>query len=271
MPPPPARAEPAERLRQARDTVRASLDADRSGPPPPVTATVPIRPLPDEVGAKIVARAEAGLVPAGSTSPRSPLLKRVVLPSATLALLDAVLLVVAAVQGATVLAIVAAVLLVAFATAAVVAVRYVRADPLLLDPGDHAAIAAAGRWTSDQPWPADASGPEVALVATAAEAAQRVVSHPAWLSGLLARGGVQLSLGSELDLLDRQAHGVAVGGGPDADEETWTLLVTRVAALTAYAATLDDLDSPLDSREATPLAQDVERLAFFLSASIYEV
>ncbi|SHH22945.1 hypothetical protein SAMN05443575_3483 [Jatrophihabitans endophyticus] len=259
-PAPQGHAHPAERLRQARLAVAAVLDSPASHRPEEVTSPTPIRPLPDDVGAIVVARADAGLPPAGDDFPRLPLIAKVARPAALLAALDLVLVVVAFTTGSTVLGVVALVLLLLFAAAAVVTMRYVAADPLRIGPRERAAIEASGRWSPRDEWTAPTR--ERALLAAATDAARRIVATPAWTTGLLARGGVVLSLAAELDQLETQARQTPA-------EPAWSRSVTRVSALTAYADTAAGI--VVDEPAGEPREEDVEVLAFFLSPSIYEV
>lgn len=284
---------PEQDLRRAKEWVRATIAGAVGTTPPTVKSRVPIKPLPADIAAKVQARAQAGLDPVGSDSPSSGTMRRVVVPSAVLALLDAVLLVIALVAGNGVLAVVAAVLLIVFAAVAVLGRRATSGDSLRLTAADRLAIAGAGRWTSSQAWSGPvASTQECALVVAAARAAQRVVSSPQWASGELVRNGVTVAIGPELDQVDAYAFELAShryrefpGGLPGTPistpelDDAWERTLTRVAALTAYADTLDGLadrrtaavNQPGQTIDATLELSDRDALLFLLSASIYDV
>lgn len=287
---------PADELLWAKQSVLATVAGAAGTTPASIKARAPIRPLPADTAARITARVQAGLEPLGSSFPRSATFHRVVLPSALLAVLDALAFVVALAAGQAVLAVVAAVLFVVLACVALAGQRYVRGDPLRLTARDRLGVVNAGRWSSDQRWAGPiASTRECALVVAAARAGQRIVGSTSWTSGQLANSGVQLALAAELDQLDAEAFAIAsrryrdfpggLPGTPVASSEldrAWDKLVTRVAALTGYADTLDGLDRYQDAalRQGGPVddatllgpgQRDVEALAFFLSASIYDL
>ena len=284
---------PAQDLRRAKATVQATIAGAIGTTPPAVTSSTPIRGLPQDIVAKAQRRAQAGYNPVGTDSPSAVTMRKVVWPSAALAVLDAVLLVVALVSGSTVLAVVAVVLLVVFAGAAIVGRRTAARDDLRLTALERVAIARAGRWTSSQKWVGPiASTPECALIVAAAQAAQRIVSSAPWQSGELARSGVPLAVGPELDQVDANAFELAShryptfpGGLPGAPlhtpelDDAWEKTLTRVAALTAYADTLDGrlaaedaaLTQPGQVTDAQLRADDVDLLAFYLSPAIYDV
>lgn len=233
-PPPPD-------LTHERAQVLAIIAGSPMAKPPHVEAATPLRPLVPELEAKLANRADPAAPPADVR-------RRVVVPSALLAGLDAIGVVVALATGHVVLAVVAAVLLVPLATLAVLGARAGQ-DPTRLTVGDRRAIAAASRWQSRQSWTGPvASGRERGLVIAAAQAAQRIAGSPAWRSGRLDEQRVRLDLAAELDQIDEQAHRIAtaragtgpVGPGIDpAADAAWDAAVDRVAALTAYANELD--------------------------------
>lgn len=278
----PIDEEPARELLRAKQSVRAAL-ADAGGmTPPSVRSRTPIKALPPDLAAAVQARAQRGLDPLGTDSPGGSVISRVVLPSAVLAVLDAILLILALTSGSTALAVVAGVLLVLFTAVALAGRRAAAADQSRLTARDRIAVADAGRWSSGQQWSgALASTPECALVVAAARAAARIVASPAWTSGALARDGVTLAVGAELDQLDATAFALASWRrGQDTAtahelDDAWEMTLTRVAALTAYADTLDaPLTAPVPAgQQHGPALGPAQRdaLAFFLSPVIYDV
>src|SRR4051812_17468865 len=228
-------------LSHERAQVLALIAGSPMAKPPHVEAATPLRPLAPELEAKLANRAD-------TRAPVADVRRRVVVPSALLAGLDAIGVVVAAVTGHVVLAVVAAALFVPLAALAVIGSRAGK-DPTRLTAGDRLAIASASRWKSRQSWTGPvAYGSERGLVIAAAEAAQRIAGSPAWRSGRLDEQRVRLDLAGELDQIDEQAHRIAtarantgpVGPGTDtAVDAAWDAAVDRVAALTAYANELD--------------------------------
>lgn len=244
---------PADRLRRARRQVVATLDGVAPPEPVVVRSPTPIKPLDGEAGSLAARRLEAGLEPAGLDFPRLGAVKRIALPALLLILVDLVVIVVALVSGAGTPALACAVVLIVLSAAVVMSVRYAAADPLRAGPRELKAIAAAGRWSPSRAWPEPDR--HRALVGVASAAAQRIVDAPAWRSGVLGRGGCALPLATELDRIEDEA-------AADGDERH---LVTRVAALVAYADTAVEIDADeLDAEHA-------EALAFLLSGSIHEV
>src|SRR3954452_1114464 len=233
-PPPPD-------LDHERAQVLALIAGSPMAKPPHVEAAPPLRPLAPELEAKLANRADPA-------APVTDVRRRVVVPSALLAGLDAIGVVVAAVTGHVVLEVVAAILFVPLAALAVIGSRAGQ-DPTRLTAGDRLAIAAASRWKSRQSWTGPvAYGSERGLVIAAAQAAHRIAGSPAWRSGRLDEQRVRLDLATELDQIDEQAHRIAVARastgaiGPGADravDAAWEAAVDRVAALTAYANELD--------------------------------
>lgn len=287
---------PADGLLRAKQAVLATIAGATGLTPPSIKARTPIKPLPPGTGGRIAARVQAGLDPLGTNYPRSATSRRVVLPSAGLAVLDVVAFGIALAAGETVLAVVAAVLFVVLAGVALAGRRYVGGDPLRLTARDRLAFVNAGRWSSVQQW----TGPiaftrECALMVAAARAGQRVVASSSWSSGRLADSGVQLALAAELDQVDAGAFAIASRRYPDYPgglpgtpvtsaelDGAWDKLLTRVAALTAYADTLDGVAghqaaAPRQGGQVDDVTLDgagqgdVAALAFFLSASIYDV
>ncbi|MGI8679001.1 MAG: hypothetical protein ACR2LX_10010 [Jatrophihabitans sp.] len=303
----------AQDLRRAKESVRATI-ADAIGTTPPqVRSRTPIKPLPSDVAAKTVARTRAGLHPLpndpsgtnpsganprgsepydyepfdykpfdsdahGTNAQSSATIRKTVLPSAVLALLDAVLLIVALASGSTVLAVVAAALFAVFAGAALAARRSGAGNGLRLSGRDRRAIVEACRWTSSQQWTGPvASTQERALVVAAARAAQRIVRSRPWRSGELNRHGVPLAVAAELDQVDTFAFELATRHGQNSSDvlsaelaDAWDKALTRVAALTAYADTLAGFAAHETAVPGRP-EPDYSVLAFFLSAAIYDV
>lgn len=215
--------------------------------PPRAVAVAPLRPLSPELEAKLAAR--AGAPAAGHDN----LGARVVLPSALLALLDAIGVVVGIVAGHYVLAVVAAVLFVPLAALAIAGARLAARDPLRLSVADRRAIATASRWQSKQAWTGSlAYCQERGVVIAAARVAERIAHSPAWRSGRIDEQRIHLDLAAELDQIDEQAHRVAAArhatagaglGDPAAVDAAWEAVLNRVAALTEYANQLSGYDT----------------------------
>ena len=219
---------------------------------PEANAATPLRSLAPATEAKLANRAASGLPPIGRDYPRRRVWQRVVVPSAGLAVLDLLGVIVGFARGQVLLAIVALVLFVPFATIAVLGARFAAADPLRLSPAENRAIAAAGRWQSRLDWTGPlAGGSERGVVIAAVDAAERIARTPAWRSGRIDELRVHLDLAHELDQIDEQAHSIATARtqygstGPAASptlDKTWNATVDRVAALTAYADELDNYE-----------------------------
>lgn len=265
-------AAPEQRLARARSELRTALASPAGTPPQAIKARTPIKALPQDLTTKAQARVAAGFDPLGTRYPRGIVFTRVVVPSTVLALVDLVLLVAAIVADSSVLATVSAVLFAVFGGIALASRHFVASDPLRLSARDRLAVVEAGRWRTSQDWSGPlVTGPESALAGAAARAGSRIVASPAWTSGQLASTGVVLALGAELDQVDAAAFTIATARAGSSGtltaaeaDDAWPRMVTRVAALTAYADTVAELgDAPLDQ-------PDVETLAFFLSGAIYE-
>ncbi len=220
--------------------------------PPAATAASPLRSLAPATEAKLATRASAGLPAIGDDYPRRRVWARAVAPSAVLAVLDLLAVIVGFARGQVLLAIVALVLFVPFTAIAVLGARFAGSDPLRLNPAEKRAIAAASHWQSRQDWTGPlAGGAERGVVIAAAEAAERIARTPAWRSGRIDELRVQLDLSYELDQIDEQAHSIAAaraqygasdpGPAPTLDR-AWNATVDRVAALTAYADELDNYE-----------------------------
>jgi hypothetical protein len=215
--------------------------------PPRANAVAPLRRLPPELEAKLAGRAGV------DASPRDRIGSRIVLPSAVLAVLDAIGIVIGIATDRYALAIVAAVLFVPLTTAAVLGARFAKRDPLRLTAADRRAIADASRWESKQAW----TGPvafcqERGLIIAAVRMAERIARSPAWRSGRIDEQRVRLDLGAELDQIDDQAHRVAMArhqqdgralGDPTAVDAAWEAALNRVAALTEYANQISGHDA----------------------------
>jgi hypothetical protein len=296
-----SKGDPEADLTRARASVLALIAGSGGSPTAPsLEAEAPLRQLPADTAETIAARSAAGLTPIGRDHPRSGTWRRVVGPSAGLAVLDAVAVVVAAAKGSTILAIAAGVIFVVFAGMAISGARFATSDPLRLGTADRRAVDAARRWKSRQDW----SGPlafcsERGLVIAALEAARRIARSAAWTSGQLDAHRARLDLATELDQIDAQSHAVAASryGGPGATinssgglpaagaptpstEAAWDAVVTRVAALTCYADGLDGLPArraaALDRgvafagpNGADITLDDVAVLDFFLGAALF--
>lgn len=232
-------------LTRARAAVLATIAGSPMSKVPHVRATAPLRPLAPEIEAKLAARTLPAAVG------RDTDVGKVVVPCAVLAALDAVAFVVALVSDHPVLAIVAGLLFVPLAALAAIGAGMLRRDTVRLTLADRRAMEAASRWDSKQAWtgPLD-GGPERGLVIAAASVAERIARSPGWRSGLLSEHRIRLDLIAELDQIDDQAHRIAVarqaqpGGAAATDpvaEAAWEAAVDRVAALTAYADSLDGL------------------------------
>jgi hypothetical protein len=232
-------------LARPRAAVLAAIAGSPMSAAPHVRAPAPLRPLAPEIEAKLAART----LPAGGD--RDADVGKVVVPCAVLAVLDAVALVVAAVTGHPGLAIVAGLLFVPLAGLAVIGAGMLRRDTVRLTLADRRAMAAASRWDSKQAWTGPlAGGQERGLVIAAARVAERIARSSGWQSGALSEHRIRLDLISTLDEIDDQAHRIAVArqqqpGGPagtdPAVDVAWDAAVDRVAALTAYADSLDGL------------------------------
>jgi hypothetical protein len=256
----------AQDLVRARQSVLAVLaGTGGSEQPPTLQAASPLRALEPALEAKLSNRLIAGLTPHGNDYPRRSVVRRVVIPSALLAFLDAVGVGVAAGGGHLVLALVAAVLFIPFAFMAVAGARFAASDPQRVTTFDRRAIAKASTWQSHQAW----TGPlafcsERALVVAAVYAAERITRSPAWRSTSLDEHRVRLDLAEELDQIDAQSFRIAsaryqgsAGGLPVAvaspvADQAWDTAVTRVAALTCYADSLDGLSK----RQAEAVARN---------------
>jgi hypothetical protein len=230
-------------LTRARQDVLALIAGSALGRHPHLEAAAPLRSLPPQLEAKLAA---------GPASP-ADLGRRVVGPSAGLAVLDAVAVAVAIGTGHVVLAIVAAVLFVPLAVLAVLGTRYGNS----LTVADRTRVMAASRWRSRQKWDGPVGlGRERGLVIAAVAAAARIAASPGWRSGRLDEQRVRLDLATELDQIDDQAHRIAVArvagaGDPAAEETAWAAVLDRVAALTAYA---DELDGSAQRQRAAAAA-----------------
>lgn len=253
----PGGAPPEPDLSDAKASVLATIAGSAlSMRPPTVQAAAPLRALPASLEAKLAARTAAGLTPTGPDHPRGRVWQRVVLPSASLAAIDAVGAGVLAASDHVVFATIAGVLFVPMAALAGSAARFASRDPLRLTAGDHRAITNASRWESHQVWTGPlSSSAERGLVVAATYAAGRIARSKTWRSGRIDDQRLQLDLASELDQIDDQAHRIASArhehapGVPPAQgtstvvESAWEATLTRVAALTAYADQLDGADT----------------------------
>lgn len=284
--PPAGPPDAAQKLDRARDEVLAAVAGSAGSQQQlALNAPGPLRPLSPELTTKLIAR--------GGPDPVKPR----VTPAALVTVVDAVLLVVALVTGHVVLAIVAAGLLVLIGAAALAARRQTPGPRL--SPAELNAIRVASRWRSQQAW----TGPlahtrERALVVAAIRAVERIIASPAWRSGRLDEHRVRIDVAIELDQVDAQCFRVAAaryegssGGLPlerPADpvvEQAWQTVVTRVAALTCYADSLDGLAESRARSLADPVrdadllggsfqdelaAQNLAALTFFYTATMFD-
>jgi hypothetical protein len=210
--------------------------------PPGVRAVAPLRPLPPEV--------EARLSTPGSQD--AAVWGRVVLPSGALAVVDGVGVGIGAADGHPVLAIAAGILFVPLAALAVFGARFAGRNPSRLTLRDRRALARASQWHSRQSWTGGlATSSERGLVIAAAAAVERIARTAAWRAGRFGEPRIRLDLVRELDQIDEQAHRIALarteygpatpGSAPVVDG-AWDTVVDRVAALTAYAKQVEQLD-----------------------------
>jgi hypothetical protein len=236
---------------------RAEVMAIVAGSPmsmgaPTAQAVAPLSALPPAVEAKLAVSGSTGVLPTRAARPGGDVRRRVVVPSASLALVDAVLVVVGLVSGHYLLAAIAGALFVPLTAIAVLAARFAGGDAARLTLSDKRAINQAARWRSKQPWTGPlASGAERGLVLAAVRAAERIAATASWRSGRIDDQRVRLDLAAELDQIDDQAHRIAVSRneyGPAAPgtapviDSAWDATLNRVAALTAYADQLDGSD-----------------------------
>lgn len=261
-------------LTAARETVMAIvLGSPMAGNPPTAHAVTPLRRLPAELEAKLSSRA---VLPATAEERGGRVLARVVVPSAVLAVLDAVLVVAGIATGQYALAVVAAVLLVVLITLVIRGARFAARDPLRLTAAERRAITRACTWQSSRAWTGPlATCKERGLVIAAARAAERIARSPAWRSGRLDEQRLRLDLGSELDQIDDQAYRIAAArheygavelGNAEVVDKAWETTLNRVAALTAYA---DELDGSAARRAAELTAQgDPVRDSNLLAGSV---
>jgi hypothetical protein len=220
--------------------------------PPTALATAPLRALPAVVEAKLSARVEAGLAATGPDYPRRRVWQRVVVPSGGLAVLDAAGIAAGAGSGHWLVTAGAALLFVPLAVLAGLGARFAARDPLRLSTRDRRAIGGASRWVSRQAWTGRlASTEERGVVIAAARAAERIARSRTWRSGRIDDQRLRIDVGAELDQIDEQAHRIAVArqehgsaapGSAPVIATAWDATVTRVAALTAYADSLEGYD-----------------------------
>ena len=232
-------------LTRAREDVLARIAGSGLSQDPHLEASAPLRRLPPELEAKL----------AGGPATAVDLRRRVVGPSAALAGLDLIAVVIALVTGHWVLAVFAAVLLIPLAALAVLGTRY--GKPGRVTVADRMRIAAASRWRSKQDWTGPLGlGRERGLVIAATAVVGRIAATPGWRSGRLDEQRVRLDLATELDQIDDQAHRIAAArvaatGDPAAEEAAWNAALDLVAALSAYA---DELDGSAQRQRAAAAA-----------------
>lgn len=211
-------------------------------------AGYPLRPVAPEIEVKLAARARDERLPMPGGRGQQADLGKVVVPCALLALVDVIVLIIAIASGHYVFAVLAGVLFVPLAALAAMGAGMMRRDPLQLTVAERRAMAIASRWDSKQAWTgALATTDERGLVIAAARVAERIARSPGWRLDALGEHRLRLDLIAELDQIDDQAHRIALArqqqaGAPDPLlEQSWQALVDRVAALTAYADSLDGL------------------------------
>jgi hypothetical protein len=296
-----SKGDPAAELARARESVLALIAGSAgSATAPSLQAEAPLSRPPAATAQSIAARTAAGLTPVGHDHPRSGTWRRVVVPSTTLAVLDGIAAAVAIAKGSTILAIAAGVIFLVFAGLAISGARFASSDPLRLGASDRRALRTARRWRSRQDWSGPlAFCPERGLLVAALDAARRIARTPIWQSGQLDAHRARLDLATELDQIDAGAHAVAksryggpggtvnaAGGLPTAGpstpsiERAWDAVVTRVAALTCYADSLDGLPARVAaalSRDTSGsgataaefMNDDAAALDFFLGAALF--
>jgi hypothetical protein len=279
----------------ARAEVMAIVAGSPMSPRPPnANAVAPLRALPAELETKLAARTQTGLVTADGKN----VWHRVVIPSTSLAVIDAIGVVVAAASGHFVLAAIAGALFMPLAALAALGARFASRDSTRLTAGDRRAIRNASQWHSAQPWITPlATSSERGLVIAAARAAERIARSPTWRSGRIDEQRVRLDLGAELDQIDDQAyriatarteHGTAAMGTAPVIDAAWEATLNRVAALTAYADHLDGYDkrrTEAFTRQGDPVRDsdlmagsvrdefaldDLVALTFYLSATRHD-
>jgi hypothetical protein len=283
----------------ARAEVMALVAGSPMSPRPPfASAATPLRVLPAELETKLAARAQTGIVAGDGKDPHGRVWRRVVVPSAGLATIDAGGVVVAAASGHYVLAAIAGALFVPLAAVAALGARFAAHDPLRLTASDQRAIHDASRWESVQAWASPlATSSERGLVIAATRAAERIARSVTWRSGRIDEQRVRLDLGAELDQIDDQAyriasarteHGTTSMGTAPVVDAAWEATLNRVAALTAYADHLDGYDkqrSEALARQGDPVRDsdlmagsvrdelaldDLVALTFYLSANRHD-
>lgn len=235
-------------LTAARASVLAAVAGSALAQPPRVRAGYPLRPVAPEIEVKLAARARDERLPMPGGRGQQADLGKVVVPCALLALVDVIVLIIAIASGHYVFAVLAGVLFVPLAALAAMGAGMMRRDPLQLTVAERRAMAIASRWDSKQAWTgALATTDERGLVIAAARVAERIARSPGWRLDALGEHRLRLDLIAELDQIDDQAHRIALArqqqaGAPDPLlEQSWQALVDRVAALTAYADSLDGL------------------------------
>jgi hypothetical protein len=200
--------------------------------------------------------------------------QRVVVPSGSLAVIDAGGAILGAADGHYVLAAIAGALFVPLAAIAGLGARFATRDPLRLTTAERRAVNDASRWNSKQVWTGPlSSSAERGLVIAAAHAAERIAANSTWRSGRIDEHRLRLDLGAELDQIDDQAHRIASArhapaaaaapGSTPVVDAAWEATLDRVAALTAYASQLDGYDrrrAELIARQGD-LVRDTDLLA----------
>jgi hypothetical protein len=227
---------------------------------PAVVGTAALREPGPAVVARQQARREAGLDAEGLGYPRMQLWVLLVLPSAVIAALCLVALLV---SGIVILGIAGA----AAAAVAGVSTGYLMSDRLRMATNERRELQADRSWHSQQPWIGELTQtPERRLVAQAQDAVARLVGAPAWSSAAFDGHRVRLDLKAELEEIDAQAYQLAAAdperraNGAPPPEPTAPAVIAhrsardalgrRVDALSAYADAVSALAPELPAGES---------------------
>jgi hypothetical protein len=229
---------------------------------PALVGTAALREPGSAVAARQQARRDAGLEPDGLGYPRMQLWVLLVLPSAVIAALCLIALLV---SGIVILGIAGA----AAAAVAGASTGYLMSDRLRMATSERRELMADRSWHSEQPWiGALTQTPERRLVAQAQDAVARLVGAPAWSSPAFDGHRVRLDLKAELEEIDGQAYQLAASdpardaNGAPAPEPTPPAVIAhrsardalgrRVGALSAYADAVSALspEPPASESEA---------------------
>jgi hypothetical protein len=241
---------------------------------PAVVGTAALREPGPAVVARQQARREAGLDAEGLGYPRMQLWLLLVLPSAVIAALCLLALVV---SGSVILGVAAA----AAAAVAGASTGYLMSDRLRMASGERRELVADRSWHSQQPWLGELTQtPERRLVAQAQDAVARLVGAPAWSSPAFDGHRVRLDLKAELEEIDGQAYQLAAAdpdrganGAPSAEPAPPAVIAhrsardalrRRVDALSAYA----DAVCTLTPEPPPPSAVEDDQVRRALTATV---